>query len=95
MNICSTCGCTKSLALAHAKALGLLQELQHGIYNCCQIATWADEQWLAWFEATNEDDKSVEKVTKGPDFTEAETVLVPVRGRQCQVHFRDPDGLSR
>ena len=96
MKICGTCGSTELLAIAHAKALGLLQELQHGIYTCCQIARWADEQWLAWFEATNEDGKSVEKGTKGPDFTEAETVFVPVRRRQCQVHcFRDPDDLSR
>jgi hypothetical protein len=63
-NMCRTCGCTESLAVAHAKTLGLLQELQSGIYTCCQIAEWADEQWSAWFEATEEANKCAAQITK-------------------------------
>lgn len=95
-NICSGCGCTESLALAHAKALGFLLEFQSGIYTCCQIAEWADEQWSAWFEATQEYGKSVENVTRPPELDEGEAVLIPVRFHRRQVpRFRNPDDLSR
>jgi hypothetical protein len=52
---CRLCGCTEADSIADAKTLGLEEELQKGVYTCCQIAAWAHEQWLAWFEATNED----------------------------------------
>jgi hypothetical protein len=39
--------------------LGLVRELQRGIYTCCQIVAWADEQWLAWAEAARQDGKSL------------------------------------
>ena len=54
---CRVCGCTEADSIADAKTLGLEEELQNGVYTCCQIAAWAHEQWLAWFEATNEDAK--------------------------------------
>ena len=56
-NICAVCGRTKSEAIADTNALGLQQEFQAGIYTCCQIGQWADEQALAWFEAVEEDNK--------------------------------------
>ena len=55
---CMNCGRTESQITADAKTLGLLQEFQSGVYTCCQIADWADEQWLAWFEATQQDNKA-------------------------------------
>jgi hypothetical protein len=42
-NVCRTCGSTESQAIADARALGLLKELQNGIYTCCRIVAWADE----------------------------------------------------
>ena len=91
---CKTCGRTESQAIADAKSLGLLQELQSGIHTCCQIAEWADEQASAWFEATREDGKPTHEVTELEP--EAEAVLVRVRRRPVQVPwFRDPDDLSR
>jgi len=54
---CRLCGCTEVDSIADAKTLGLEEELQNGVYTCCQIAAWAHEQWLAWFEETKEDAK--------------------------------------
>ena len=52
---CKICGRSDSQVLADAGTLGLLQEFQCGIYTCCQISEWADEQWLAWSKAADED----------------------------------------
>ena len=60
---CPKCGRTEAQITADAKTLGLLQEFQSGVYNCCQIVEWADEQWLAWFEATEEDSRLVDNMT--------------------------------
>jgi len=49
------------------------------MYACCQIVAWADEQWLAWVEAAEEDGKVVDDVTRPLEFAEAETIVVPVR----------------
>ena len=70
-----------------ARTLGLQQELEIGIYTCCQISAWADEQWLAWFEATQEDSRLVDNMTGRPQFDDSdiEGVLVPIRLRQRQV----------
>ena len=93
---CTNCKRSDSQTVADAKTLGLLQEFQCGIYTCCQIAEWADEQWSAWFEATQEDGKSVDEVTRRPEFGEAEAILVPVRFRRAQVPWStDPDDLGR
>ena len=72
---------------ADANTLGLLQESQSGVYNCCQIVEWADEQWLAWFEATEGDSRLVDIMTgrSQVDEGESEGVLVPVRLRRRQV----------
>jgi hypothetical protein len=92
---CSTCGRTKSQAIADARAVGLHQEFQGRIYTCCQIAQWADEQWLAWFEATHEDGKRVDNVTEWAEPHEAEDLFVPVRLRRPRVPwYRNPDDHS-
>jgi hypothetical protein len=78
-DVCRNCGCQESEARADARTLGLQQELQRGTYTCCQIVAWADEQWLAWMEAAEQDGQPVEDVTKPLEAGEAEAALVPVR----------------
>ena len=73
-HICRTCGCTESHAIADARTLGLQRELQNGLYTCCQIAAWADEQWLAWLEAAEQDGKSVDAVTEPLEYDDTEVV---------------------
>jgi hypothetical protein len=65
--------------LDDARTLGLLKELQRGMYTCCQIVAWADEQWLAWVEAAEEDGKAADDVTRPLEATEEENVVVFVR----------------
>ena len=94
-NICSACGYTESQAIADARTLGLEEELQSGLYTCCQIAEWADEQWLAWLEAAEEDGKLAHDVANLLDLDETKASLVPVRLRRPQVPwYRNPDNLS-
>jgi hypothetical protein len=81
-DICRSCGSTKSQIIDDARTLGLLKELGRGLYTCCQVVAWADEQWLAWVEAAEEDGKAVDAVTRPLEFSEAETVVVPVRRPQ-------------
>lgn len=78
-NKCTKCGRTDFQITADAKTLGLLQEFQSGVYTCCQIVAWADEQWLAWTEAAEQDGRPVDDVTKPLEAGEAEAVFVPVR----------------
>ena len=84
---CPKCGRTESQIAADAKSLGLLQEFQCGVYNCCQIVEWADEQWLAWFEATDADSRLIDDMNGRYqiDGVENEGVLVPIRLRRQQV----------
>jgi hypothetical protein len=96
-NKCTKCGRTDVQITADAKTLGLLQEFQSGVYTCCQIVAWADEQWLAWFEATKEDSALVDNMT-GPsqvDEGDSEGVLVPVRLRRRQVPWYKVPGDLR
>jgi len=89
---CTKCGRNVSQTTADAKTLGLLQELHCGVYTCCQIAQWADEQCLAWSEATRADANHPVDATLGPEQSEAEALLVPVRFRRPQVPwYRSPD----
>jgi len=60
-NICVFCGRTKPEAFADANALGLQQEYQAGIYTCCEIGQWANEQALAWFEAVEQDSERADR----------------------------------
>jgi hypothetical protein len=85
---CRLCGCTEADSIADAKTLGLEEELQNDVYTCCQIAAWAHEQWLAWFEATNEDAKRGCEKTVCADYEKAEVALVPVRFRRPVPWFR-------
>ncbi|HEX4771182.1 MAG TPA: hypothetical protein VH351_10145 [Bryobacteraceae bacterium] len=82
---CTNCGRTASQTIADAKTLGLFEELQSGVYKCCQISEWADEQWLAWFQAIEEDSGRVEDNMLCTKFTERGLVLVPVRFNRPQV----------
>ena len=86
MNICRFCGCTESQARADAMALGLNDEFERGLYSCCQLVVWADEQWLAWTEAASEDGKPLDQATKPIEIhaTELEPVLVRVRNKHQQ-----------
>jgi hypothetical protein len=95
-NKCTKCGRTDFQITADAKTLGLLQEFQSGVYTCCQIVAWADEQSLAWFEATKEDSAVIDNMTGPPqvDKGDSEGVLVPVRLRRRQVPwYRVPGDL--
>jgi hypothetical protein len=91
---CKNCGRTESQITADAKTLGLLEDLRSGQYTCCQISEWADEQWLAWTEATQQDGNVAGDVIIRPEFCETGGVLVPVRFRFPQVPWfkdsRDP-----
>jgi hypothetical protein len=94
-NKCAKCGRTESQTTADAKTLGLLPELQCGVYTCCQMAEWADEQWLAWVEATQQDSQLIDDVRIGSEFRESEVVLVPVRLRRQQVPwYRNTNDLG-
>jgi hypothetical protein len=94
-NTCATCGHTESQAIVEAKTLGLEQEFQSGIYTCCQIAEWAAEQSLAWFEATCDSSKPDGDDTRLLESDGMEPVLVPVRTRRAQVPwFRSVDDLG-
>jgi hypothetical protein len=77
--ICRTCGSTKSQAMADARTLGFERELKNGFYNCCQIAAWADEQWLTWLEAARQDGKPAVEITKPLECDHAEAVLTFIR----------------
>ncbi|MFL6448914.1 MAG: hypothetical protein ACJ746_14685 [Bryobacteraceae bacterium] len=84
---CTRCGRTQSQVTSDAKSLGLVQEFEIGVYTCCQIVAWADEQSSAWFQATQEDNRLANKATDPPelDTSEDEALLVPVRLRRRQV----------
>ena len=88
------CGCKESQVIAGAKTLGLLEEFEAGLYTCCQISQWADEQCLAWFEALAQDGKLPDDMTTGPELENSDTIFVPVHLRRKQVPwYRSPEGL--
>jgi hypothetical protein len=88
---CGTCGRRESQAVADARSLGLGKELESGIYTCCQIALWADEQALAWLEATQADGNGANDATGVAEQGELEAMLVPIRLRRSQVPwYRSP-----
>jgi hypothetical protein len=68
---------------ADARTLGLQRELQNGVYTCCQIAAWADEQWLVWLEAAEEDAKSADAVTHPLECDDTE-VVTPIEVRRTR-----------
>lgn len=92
-NRCKNCGCTESHVRADARTLGVQQEFESGVYTCCQIADWAQEQWLACVEATQQDARRADEVVKWPEHDDAEAMFVPVRFRRPVPWFRTPDGM--
>ena len=58
--------------------LGFQEEFQAGVYSCCQVVMWADEQWLALTEAAAEDGRSEEEVTRPLEIMDCPG-LVPIR----------------
>ena len=58
--------------------LGFQEEFQAGVYSCCQVVAWADEQWLAWTEAAAEDGRSAEEATRPLEIMDCPG-LVPIR----------------
>jgi hypothetical protein len=78
MTVCRKCGCSTSQAAADALVLGFQEEFQAGIYSCCQVVAWADEQWMAWTEAAVEDGRSSEEATKPLEIMDCPG-LVPIR----------------
>ena len=84
---CRICDSTEPQAIANAKALGLEQEFQGGMYSCCQVAKWAHEQSLAWLEAGHENSAPAPDLTKLPESPQTETALVPVRLRRQQIRW--------
>ncbi len=95
-NICRICGSPESQAIANARALGLEPEFQSGVYTCCQIANWINEQSSAWAEAAHEDRKPIQDLTKLPESRTVEAALVPVRVRRPHVRwFGGHDNLTQ
>jgi hypothetical protein len=89
---CTRCGRTESQIIADAKTLGLLQEFESGLYSCCQISEWAEEQCQAWFEALAEDDRLAAGEPTGLEIDDSSTIFVPVPLRRKQVPwYRSPE----
>ncbi len=84
-SLCRGCGCTEAQAAADAKALGFHDEFRAGIYTCCQVVQWADEQWLAWLRAAAEDGKTPQEVTQPLEIRESEALFVRVRSRKRRL----------
>jgi hypothetical protein len=92
-NICPVCGRTQSEAIVDAKAIGLQEEFERGVYTCCQVAEWADEQALAWFQATEENSRCAPCGDVPSEPREVQPVFVYVRSRRSQVPwYKNPDG---
>ncbi|MBV9501531.1 MAG: hypothetical protein JO138_19355 [Acidobacteriaceae bacterium] len=88
MNCCDACGLTESQALAAAKTIGLHEEFNCGLYSCCQVSAWADEQCLAWFEAVEEDAQLAQQALNTIDDFGKEAALVPVHLRRSVPWYR-------
>lgn len=90
--ICRNCGCTEDQAKDDARTLDLQRELREGIYNCCQIVAWADEQWLAWMEAAEQDDTASEDAFNAPEEDEKSVVRIRAwknKGKSSLRNFDD------
>lgn len=92
--LCKGCGCNEAQATADARALGFEDEFQAGIYNCCQVVQWADEQWFAWLEAAEADGKTAEEVTRPLEIGGPETLFVPVYIRHPRLKGGSFDDLK-
>jgi hypothetical protein len=83
--LCRHCGSNQPDAAADARALGFEEEFASGIYTCCQVVQWADEQWLAWSRAAEEDGKALEEVMRHLEIREPSPAYVQVRCKNSQV----------
>ena len=79
--VCVSCGCNYLQARLYAKALDFEDEFLGGMYSCCQVVQWSEEQWLAWREAAREDGKTIEEFTQTLESREPEKVFVKVPKR--------------
>lgn len=80
--ICTVCGYSESRVLAEARVLGLTEEFYKGLYTCCQIAQWANEQFVAWVEAADEDRARANGTNGEADWLTHEPAVVPLRKRR-------------
>lgn len=80
--LCRHCGCNQAQAGADARALGFEEEFASSIYSCCQVVQWADEQWLAWSDAAEQDGKTAENVTRPLEISEPAREFVHVGSRK-------------
>lgn len=72
------CRGRQTQAQADAKALGLEQEFEAGVYSRSQLKQWAGEQWLVWLEAAAEDRRASEQTE------DLEAQMVPIRTRNLR-----------
>jgi hypothetical protein len=70
------CRSRQAETMADARAIGLGDEFEAGLYSRMQINQWAGEQWLVWLEAMAQDRRAAEGIE------ELEPVMVPVRVRR-------------
>ncbi|MBV8811697.1 MAG: hypothetical protein JO033_23765 [Acidobacteriaceae bacterium] len=82
--LCRQCGCNQAQAAADARALGFEEEFASGIYTCCQVVHWADEQRLAWLNAAKQDGKIAEDVMRRLGLSEPAGEFVHLRSRRRQ-----------
>jgi hypothetical protein len=80
--ICTVCGYSESRVIGEARALGLEEGFAERLYSCCQIARWADEQWLAWLQAIREEAEAASARNSAVDSVDPEAALVYVRKRR-------------
>ena len=90
-DLCRHCGCTEAQVLEDARWLSLEQELRSGRYTCCQIVAWADEQWLAWMEAAEQDGISPEEFLCSTEADGIEAITVHV-AKKPQDEQKGRDG---
>ncbi|MBV8552822.1 MAG: hypothetical protein JOY54_16120 [Acidobacteriaceae bacterium] len=88
--ICTVCGYDKSRVIADARALGLEEDFSNGLYSCCQIARWADEQWEAWLEAMQQDLEAASARDSIVEAVDLDAALVYVRKHRQK--FSDKNG---
>jgi hypothetical protein len=81
--MCELCRRTQFEAMAEAKTLGLEQEFEAGIYTCCQVSEWADEQAIAWLEAIEADEHRSNEETAIPDSDPGQAIFVFVRASRA------------
>ncbi|MBV8073744.1 MAG: hypothetical protein JO270_27875 [Acidobacteriaceae bacterium] len=67
--------------MAEAEALGFQDEFRDGLYSCCEIVQWAEEQWRAWLDAAKEDAQNGREV-KRPGGGDPEELFLRTRVRR-------------